>query len=757
MKKILILLLLISSAFSYAANYTVGTGGTYTTITQVNSAWLAGTFNAGDSILFKRGENFYGGLVVSEGGTTGNPIVVGAYGTGTNPIITGFTTLTSWTNEGGGIYSKAVTCESNPNLLVINGIQYGMGRYPNIGTYLTYESFSTSVSITDNQTNSSVTDWTGAEIFIRKNAYRSIRATVTSHSGTTFIYTSLGTTENGTANHYYFVQNDLRTLDQFGEWYYGSGKMYVYFGDANPATYTIKVPTINNLIVTANKNYTNVTGITFEGANSYIVSNTNSHYMNINNCEFHNGGDVGIYFDSQYGTIKNCTLTDIVRDAIWSIDADQEITNNIVKRIGVNEGLAAVGGRTCGMRIAGNNILIKENIIDSTAYHGIIFGGAYDTIVNNSISNFCLHLNDGGGIYTDGVSGTIVGKYIDGNIVSNGYGKPGIPTNSLSYAHGIYLDNSTSDLTAINNSVSDCSGVGFFLSNNKRVNILNNTAYNCATQLYLLEFTTGGLINIVSKNNKLVAKESTQRVCDIQSNISSIVPELTSDSNYFARPVNDNQAVYAYEYVPFGNMWTSRTLAQWQTYSSQDAHSNKSPVTLTDSRDITFRYNPTISDSLLSFEGERYYLIDGSRVTDTLTIAAYSSVVLLRDNSYAPTPEILATVYLYEPLNIASRQVTISSLVSNDGGGTISERGIVYSTSPNPTTANNKITNGSGLGSYTTTLSGLVNATTYYVRAYAINEAGTSYSSQVTVRTKYSSYINNNGYILIDDGKILKY
>jgi uncharacterized protein (TIGR02145 family) len=70
--------------------------------------------------------------------------------------------------------------------------------------------------------------------------------------------------------------------------------------------------------------------------------------------------------------------------------------------------------------------------------------------------------------------------------------------------------------------------------------------------------------------------------------------------------------------------------------------------------------------------------------------------------------------------------------VINDGGATISERGIVYSTTADPTiTAGNKIQSGTGTGTFNVTLSPLASQQTYYVRAYAINSYGTAYGNQV--------------------------
>lgn len=78
------------------------------------------------------------------------------------------------------------------------------------------------------------------------------------------------------------------------------------------------------------------------------------------------------------------------------------------------------------------------------------------------------------------------------------------------------------------------------------------------------------------------------------------------------------------------------------------------------------------------------------------------------------------------------------SQVTSDGGGTVTARGVVWSTSQNPTVnLSTKTVDGSGLGVFGSDIegSGLTNNTTYYVRAYATNSAGTSYGNQISFTT----------------------
>jgi uncharacterized protein (TIGR02145 family) len=72
----------------------------------------------------------------------------------------------------------------------------------------------------------------------------------------------------------------------------------------------------------------------------------------------------------------------------------------------------------------------------------------------------------------------------------------------------------------------------------------------------------------------------------------------------------------------------------------------------------------------------------------------------------------------------------INCYVYETGGALVTSRGVVYSTSPNPTLANSFVSSGSGLGYFDAQLNGLIPNTIYYYKVYATNSAGTAYGSQ---------------------------
>ncbi|GAA4733423.1 hypothetical protein [Flavisolibacter ginsenosidimutans] len=98
-------------------------------------------------------------------------------------------------------------------------------------------------------------------------------------------------------------------------------------------------------------------------------------------------------------------------------------------------------------------------------------------------------------------------------------------------------------------------------------------------------------------------------------------------------------------------------------------------------------------------------------------------------------PATLATVTTNSVTSVTSSTATSGGNVSSDGGAAVTARGVCWSTSQNPTIANNKTSDGLGSGSFTSNITGLTANTTYYARAYATNSVGTAYGNQVSFTT----------------------
>ncbi|WP_175460295.1 MBG domain-containing protein [Flavobacterium frigoris] len=96
---------------------------------------------------------------------------------------------------------------------------------------------------------------------------------------------------------------------------------------------------------------------------------------------------------------------------------------------------------------------------------------------------------------------------------------------------------------------------------------------------------------------------------------------------------------------------------------------------------------------------------------------------------------VAPTVTTTSATGVGAVKATLGGNVTADGGATVTERGIVWATTANPTTANNKVAIGSGTGSFSSLVSSLPSATLINFRSYAINSVGTSYGANTTFTT----------------------
>jgi hypothetical protein len=100
-----------------------------------------------------------------------------------------------------------------------------------------------------------------------------------------------------------------------------------------------------------------------------------------------------------------------------------------------------------------------------------------------------------------------------------------------------------------------------------------------------------------------------------------------------------------------------------------------------------------------------------------------------------PPNPVLPTITTAPVTNISQTTATSGGTGISDGGALVTSRGVCWSTSANPTTANSYSNDGDGTGNFVSALTGLTPNTLYHVRAYATNSAGTGYGNEVTFTT----------------------
>ena len=645
------ILTILSFLFCFAANsyavsivyYVSASGNDANNGTSQATAWRTldkvnaemATFGPGDNILLRRGDTFYGSLIITQSGNPLNPITFGAYGTGAKPIITGFTSVTSWTNLGSNIWesTNAVSTLPYTNMVTVNGVNTAMGRTPNAGTAAySFQSHAGAGTSSRTITSSNLTgtpNWTGAEVSMYLGSYNAGRYKITAQSGGTLAYATTTSDEDPLDGNSFVIQNDLRTLDVQNEWYYNpSTKKLRIYSTITPAN--VQIATIDTLVYLLNKNYVMFYNLNFVGINHTAIVALASKYITVQNCDFNNIGNKGVMCDwANFSTglsITGCNFNNILNIAIQAKeDADHaNISNNNISNIGSLEYMFGSGETGYGIFSHGIGTTISNNVIDTTGYSGIAFFGDSTIVENNIVSSPNIFIGDGAGIYMDGTGTPSTGMVIQDNIVLGSV-----------KGNGIYLDAQSNHVSVLRNTVADCLfGRGIYLNNVNNVILNGNTVFNCATALNCVNVFYS-VFNATASNNIFFAKTSTQITRDewLSADGSTTV---VSDSNYYARPIDDNLSITSTVNSPF--VTTPRTLSGWQTYSGMDVHSKKSPKTITDVNDLRFEFNETTSPKTVTLDAN-YIDVKNTSYNGSITLQPYTSVILIKDGGITPPPD----------------------------------------------------------------------------------------------------------------------
>jgi len=96
---------------------------------------------------------------------------------------------------------------------------------------------------------------------------------------------------------------------------------------------------------------------------------------------------------------------------------------------------------------------------------------------------------------------------------------------------------------------------------------------------------------------------------------------------------------------------------------------------------------------------------------------------------------VLASLTTTAVSSITSTSAISGGIATSADNESITVRGVCWSTSTNPTIADSKTTDGTGIGAFTSSITGLTLGITYYVRAYATNKAGTAYGNELSFIT----------------------
>ena len=232
----------------------------------------------------------------------------------------------------------------------------------------------------------------------------------------------------------------------------------------------------------------------------------------------------------------------------------------------------------------------------------------------------------------------------------------------------------------------------------------------------------------------------------------ALMTQLNTNTTYYVRAYATNGAGTSYgEEVEFTTLSISvpGVTTASVTNIGQTTATGGGNVISTGGATVTERgicwgtsHNPTISGSHANSgtgTGEFSVNMTGLSLSTTYYVRAYAinsqGTAYGEEVNFTTNAVGMPTVTTANVTNIAMNTATCGGKVTADGGATVTARGVCWSTSPNPTTNNQCTNDGTGTGSFTSSITGLSMSTTYYVRAYATNSAGTSYGEQKTFTT----------------------
>ncbi len=594
----------IQQLFSYATTYYVSVNGNdsnngtttstaFQTITQINSLAL----QAGDLVLFRRGDIFRGQLNIAQSGASRNPIIIDAYGIGNKPIVSGSVVVTGWTNTSGNIWQA--TCAQAGSVVTgvySNSAELPLGRYPNYSApnkgYNTVQSHSENTQITSKE--ALATNWTDGEIVIKTMQWILDRSTITYQTGNVLNFNT--TSYQPQDNWGYFIQNHPATLDQDGEWYYDpdTKKISIYSTQGNPGNKTVEA-TVLAKGINITGSFITIQNIQIEKTLNFGLYGNNISNLTLLNVNIINSGENGIQLDDSGNNI------DIENDTINKVNNNAVVINNYsnftfrgntVKNIGLIPGRGKGGdlqyfGLQYSASNSGGTSVIENCVFDSLGFMGIDFRCSNITVQKNIVSNYDITKDDGGGIYTwngtwNGGSpeNAYTNQHVISNIVYNAIGSIEGVYNGYAGACGIYMDDCSLNIEIKDNTVFNCAGEGLMLHGTNNIDANGNTIFNNGSPKnggqFLINMSNCGLTHDVTVlNNIFFSKQSYQEISSLEHQTTDLSSYGNFDNNFYCRPFDESEGIN----TNFSNNQKDYDLACWQTSGyGKDANSKITPI-----------------------------------------------------------------------------------------------------------------------------------------------------------------------------------
>lgn len=647
MKNVLLIVILFCSTASAKTFYFSNSSGSdsrtaiqaqnpltpWQTLDKLNEVFK--TLLSGDSILLKRGDEFFGSINLVVSGSRGKPIVISAYGTGEAPLVTGFAKIENWTQLNKGIWEseRLKNVPSDLSLILIDNEIQPIGRFPNVASgnkgYLIISAHSGKNNLTGSLPLISE-NMSGADIVVRSSQYTIDKAKILSQNGASFNI-GPGLTYEPKEGYGFFIQNHPSTLDVAGEWYLETKKkkLQVFSGNKKPAA--VKIALLDKLVTGNGISFIKIVNLQFSGANNNIIYVRGPGAgFEIQDCDVSNSGGNGIFFRTVRDIIiENCRVSKCLNQGI-SVTENSIVRNCDVNQTGYIAGMTENNAGMAAISNTGDGSTTELNRVKNSGYIGIRFGRSNNLIKNNVVDSFCLIKQDGGGIYAQGKKGEVyAGTAITGNIVLNGIGAPEGTNTANNNAVGIYCDDFMNNLNVTNNTASSC-GVGIYFHNTQNIIATNNVSYNNSrVQLQISS----------DKNDYPVRDLRIQNNLFVSGNPKQVVSYFSAKQNDFESfgIIDDN--IYARPGMETGNFFQKKigkkmaanyTLETSRiAYPGLDKNSKKLPASIRDFSTLYFIYNPEAEKKIFSLKGN-FLDVENNKYSGKLSLPGFSSLLLIR-------------------------------------------------------------------------------------------------------------------------------
>ena len=261
----------------------------------------------------------------------------------------------------------------------------------------------------------------------------------------------------------------------------------------------------------------------------------------------------------------------------------------------------------------------------------------------------------------------------------------------------------------------------------KKLNIADSAIYVTKTQLASYNFASSGTsttttsvtIDTTSLSNRINLKANTTDLTALNTNIASNTASITVNATAINLKAPIASPLFSGS-VAIGTTTPSSSAVLDITSTSQGlllprlTYVQKTAITSPVAGLVLWCSDCGASGEMQVFNGTSFVNIVGGPAQFAL-------------------PVISSTTGAY---SITTSAAMSGGVITSDGGASITARGVVWGTSTAPTIAlATKTTDGTGTGTYSSSITGLTSGVTYYVRAYATNSIGTKYGAEITLNT----------------------